>query len=98
MWIELTYTNGDHYHTHCNKNQRIARIAFLCDPLVHGKVRASCFILVPTLILYLFLQGNLDFLEENNQDDLCYYMFSLAAKAVCGLPGNLTVGDIILIM
>ena len=43
-------------------------------------------------------QGSLDFLEENNQDDLCYYMFSLASKVVCGYPGNLTVGDIILIL
>lgn len=44
------------------------------------------------------VQGDLDFLEENNEDGLCYYMFSLAAKTVCGYPGNLSVGDIILIL
>ena len=38
VWIELTYTNGDHYHTHCDKIGRMVRIAFLCDPLVHGMV------------------------------------------------------------
>lgn len=43
-------------------------------------------------------QGRIEFLEENNQDELCYYMFSLAAKAVCGYPANLSVGDILLII
>lgn len=53
VWIELTYTNGDKYHNHCNKNQRIARIAFLCDPLVHGKV-SVCSGPSTTVINYYF--------------------------------------------
>ena len=41
-------------------------------------------------------QGTLDFLEENRDDDICYYLFSLASRSVCGY--ELSVGDILLIM
>ncbi len=79
----------------------MARIIFLCDPAITGSVSLVS-LLVPNTLLYLIcaalLQGHIDFLEENNQDDLCYYMFSLAAKAVCGYPADLSIGDIILIM
>lgn len=45
------------------------------------------------------LQGRIDFLEENNKDTLCYYLFSLASEEVCGIEqGQLSAGDIILIM
>ena len=40
VWTELTYTNGDHYGSHCGKEDRKGRIIFLCDPLIPGKV--SC--------------------------------------------------------
>ena len=49
-------------------------------------------------VCWVILQGTIDFLEENNQDDLCYYMFSLAAEAVCGNSSSLSAGDVILIM
>lgn len=40
MWIELTYSQGDKYHSHCDKVARTSRIAFLCDPNIGGKVGA----------------------------------------------------------
>jgi cation-dependent mannose-6-phosphate receptor len=44
-------------------------------------------------------QGQVDFLEENNQDAICYYLFSLASEEVCGIePGQLSAGAIILII
>lgn len=47
----------------------------------------------------LVFQGKVDFLEENNQDELCYYLFSLASQEVCGIePGQLSAGEILLIM
>ncbi len=42
------------------------------------------------------LQGKFDFLEENRDENVCFYTFSLAAKAVCG--SLLSAGDIILIL
>ncbi len=55
------------------------------------------------LTVRLSPQGKLEFLEENNEDDLCYYLFALASSAVCGLSYSshgaaLSVGDILLIM
>lgn len=79
-WIELTYSEGDNYHSHCGLGSRTARIVFLCDPRVKG-------------------QGHVDFLEENNKDAICYYLFSLVSEEVCGIvPGQLSAGDIILII
>ena len=37
-WIELTYSGGDVYHSHCDAGSRTARIVFLCDPNVKGQV------------------------------------------------------------
>jgi cation-dependent mannose-6-phosphate receptor len=79
-WIELTYSGGDVYHSHCDSGSRTARIVFLCDPNVKG-------------------QGHVDFLEENNKDAICYYLFSLVSEEICGIePGQLSAGDIILII
>lgn len=56
------------------------------------------------LLFFLFIgssfpQGHIDFLEENNKDAICYYLFSLVSEEVCGIePGQLSAGDIILIM
>lgn len=36
-WIELTYTDGDNYTSHCNNEDRKSRVVFLCDPFVSGK-------------------------------------------------------------
>ena len=38
VWIELTYTGGDNYTSHCDKRARMTRLAFLCDPNINGKV------------------------------------------------------------
>ena len=38
IWIELTYSGGSKYHSHCGNLARIARIVFLCDPNVGGTV------------------------------------------------------------
>lgn len=44
-------------------------------------------------------QGHVDFLEENNHDAICYYLFSLVSEEICGIkPGQLSAGDIILII
>lgn len=44
-------------------------------------------------------QGHIDFLEENNKDSICYYLFSLVSEEICGIePGQLSAGDIIMIM
>ena len=38
VWIELTYSGGSKYHSHCGSVARTARIVFLCDPNVGGMV------------------------------------------------------------
>ena len=38
VWVELTYTNGDSYTSHCGKESRRGRLAFLCDSLISGLV------------------------------------------------------------
>ena len=41
-------------------------------------------------------QGKVEFLEENNVDQVCYYLFNIVGRAVCGY--QLSPGDIICIM
>ena len=41
IWLELTYTGGDKYGSHCDKEERKARLVFLCDTNVPGLVRQS---------------------------------------------------------
>ena len=97
VWIELTYTGGDNYTSHCDKRSRMTRLAFLCDPNINGKVR--CSILTALLIMLMCLtltQGKVEFLEENNIDQVCYYLFNIVGRAVCGY--QLSPGDIICIM
>lgn len=77
VWIELTYTGGDNYTSHCDKRARMTRLAFLCDPNINGK-------------------GKVEFLEENNIDQVCYYLFNIVGRAVCGY--QLSPGDIICII
>ena len=38
VWIELTYSGGSKYNSHCGKMARTARIVFLCDPNIAGMV------------------------------------------------------------
>lgn len=78
-WIELTYTGGDEYGSHCGKTPRTARLAFLCDPFIKG-------------------QGDLDFLEENREDVICYYLFSIVSSAVCGVVVQTSAFQIVLII
>ena len=121
VWIELTYSKGDSYHSHCNKAPRSARLIFLCDPLVNGLVcehvtpliwcivaehcSTACLYSMPIshtqqwcvcLTMLPPVQGSFDFLEENRDENVCFYTFSVAAKGVCGY--QLGAGDIILIM
>ncbi len=43
MWIELVYTGGLSYGSHCKQQSRTARIVFLCDPDIGGMVgRGVC--------------------------------------------------------
>ena len=51
---------------------------------------------VCVLIILPLAQGSFDFLEENRDENVCFYTFSVAAKGVCGY--QLGAGDIILIM
>ena len=44
----------------------------------------------------LYIQGKVEFLEENNIDQVCYYLFNIVGRAVCGY--QLSPGDIICIM
>ncbi|XP_011409630.1 PREDICTED: cation-dependent mannose-6-phosphate receptor-like [Amphimedon queenslandica] len=77
VWVELTYSGGDRYGSHCNGENRKGRLVFICDPLITG-------------------MGKFEFLEENRDDDLCYYLFTIASSQVCG--NSITVGDVILIL
>ena len=38
VWIELTYSGGTNYTSHCGSRPRTARLIFLCDPLIQGLV------------------------------------------------------------
>ena len=48
------------------------------------------------ILFYFIFQGKFEFLEENRDDDLCYYLFTIASSQVCG--NSITVGDVILIL
>lgn len=102
MWIELTYTGGDNYTSHCDKRARMTRLAFLCDPNINGKVChysviRLCYLDLSVIKMSnLYIQGKVEFLEENNIDQVCYYLFNIVGRAVCGY--QLSPGDIICIM
>ena len=40
-WIELTYSGGDPYGSHCGKAGRVSRIFFFCDSAA-GDVSGCC--------------------------------------------------------
>ena len=49
IWVELTYTGGDMYGSHCKQEARKARLVFLCDTNVPGLVSY----LLPFILLVL---------------------------------------------
>ena len=53
-------------------------------------------ILIAFLSTFFPLQGTFEFLEENRDDDLCYYLFMVASRELCS--STISAGDVILIM
>lgn len=54
MWIELIYTGGHSYTSHCNKQPRTTRIVFLCDSSIEEMVGMATSVEVLMIILCYF--------------------------------------------